>query len=262
MTSLILANVSVGRKKATLLREANLTLTAKELVAVVGPNGAGKSTLMKCALGAIRPDAGKATIGDDDAAEMAPVKRARLISYLPQIRSAAWPIRVIDIVALGRFAYGTGLKSPTGDDKQAIDAAIEACGLRALADRPSDTLSGGELARTHCARAFAAQAPLLLADEPTASLDPAGQVDVLSLIRDHVDAGRSAMVILHDIALAATFADRIVWMSGGEIIADGTPHETVTPERIYDVFGVEASVSRVDGKLAIAYTTPGGRRPL
>jgi len=129
-----------------------------------------------------------------------------------------------------------------GLDAEAVDRALQACGLLELAGRRTDTLSGGELARVHCARAFAAEAPLLIADEPIAALDPRQQFRILDLIRTYVDQGGGALVVLHDIQLAARYASRMVWMKDGRIEADGPPSETLTAERMRDIYGVAARV--------------------
>ena len=125
-----------------------------------------------------------------------------------------------------------------------MDAAIAQCDLAALAERDTDTLSGGELARVHCARAFASETPLLIADEPVAALDPRHQFRVMDIVRQFVAKGGGALVVLHDIALAARYASRMVWMQEGRIIADGPPEETLTEQRLAEVYGVRA---RVDG---------------
>ena len=246
-----LENVTLEVDGARVLKDVSLSISHGEFVALVGPNGAGKTSLMKCALGAATPTHGKARIGDDAASTMDPITRARRIAYLPQSRPTAWPLIVEVIVALGRYAYGT----PTDQSKSdAVNAAIAACGLDHLRRRQADQLSGGELARVHCARAFAAEAPFLFADEPTNSLDPAGQLNVMTLIRAHVAGGAGALVILHDVNLAAMFADRIVWMKQGEIIADGSPQETLTAARMLDVFNVSATVAGAGGVLSVSYS--------
>jgi iron complex transport system ATP-binding protein len=125
-----------------------------------------------------------------------------------------------------------------------VDRAVDACGLAALADRAADTLSGGELARVHVARAFAAETPMVVADEPVASLDPRHQHGIMALFRGHVDRGGGALVVLHDLDLAARYADRLVWMQGGALVADGPVAETMTAGRIAEVYGV---LARVDG---------------
>ncbi len=253
MTKIELKNLSLGIDGIRILSEINLTLRAGEMVALIGPNGVGKSSLIKCALGAITPTSGRAKIGDEDAATMDATIRARLVAYLPQIRPTAWPLIVEDIVALGRYAYGVTMSPSTDDDGRAVAEALAACGLDHLRRRRADTLSGGELARTHCARAFAAQAPFLLADEPTNSLDPAGQVDIMRLIRAHVADGAGALVILHDINMAAAFADRIIWMKDGEIAADGAPRETISAGRMNEIFAVKAKVHEIDGAPSVTY---------
>lgn len=253
MSVISLESVTLKLDGAPILRDVSTKLRKGEFVALVGPNGAGKSSLMKCALGAIAPTKGRAKIGDADAATMDPITRARMIAYLPQIRPAAWPVVVEDIVALGRYAYGGSSSRARGDVDDAVAAAISSCGLDNLLGRRTDTLSGGELARVHCARAFAANAPFLLADEVTNSLDPAGQIDVMTLIREQVDAGVGALAILHDINLAATFVDRIIWMKAGRILADGPPSDTISAERLRDIFAVNAQVSDVNGARFVTY---------
>lgn len=253
MSVICVENLNLDIAGAAILRDVGVTIRKGEFVALVGPNGAGKSSLMKCALGAVAPTSGRAQIAGEDAAMMDPNTRARLVAYLPQIRPAAWPVLVEDIVALGRYAYGATTAPARRENDDAIGAALSACGLDHLRGRRSDTLSGGELARVHCARAFAARAPFLFADEVTHSLDPAGQLDVMTLIRAQVDAGVGALAILHDINLAATFADRIVWMKSGRIRADGKPGDTVCADTMNAIFGVEAEVMDINGTRCVSY---------
>ncbi|MEM8617125.1 MAG: ABC transporter ATP-binding protein, partial [Pseudomonadota bacterium] len=122
------------------------------------------------------------------------------------------------------------------------DRAIAACDLISLTHRRADTLSGGELARMHCARAFAAEAPLLVADEPTAALDPRHQFRILDLIAEYVEQGGGALVVLHDIQMAARYASRLIWMKDGRILADGPPKETLTVERLQTVYDIRAKI--------------------
>lgn len=243
------SNITVKANGVALLDGADLALNPGELVAILGPNGAGKTTLIRTALGFIKPASGQVLIGGDDAQSLKASDRARRLAYLPQTRPLAWPNRVRDIVALGRYAHGATLGRLTGEDAAAVDAAIAACDIAHLAGRSADTLSGGELARVHCARAFAARAPMLIADEPVAALDPRHQYRVMGLIRDYVDAGsnvapRASLVVLHDVSLAAKFADRLMFMKAGKVIADGPPAKVLTAERLADVYGVNA---RIDG---------------
>lgn len=240
MTELKAIDLTLTIDDATLLEAASFSLSPGELVIVLGPNGAGKTSLIRTALGLQAPSAGHSTLEGKDTRQLSPSERARQIAYLPQTRPLAWPNQVQDVVALGRFSHGATLGRLTGIDAAAVDRAIVACDLTHLAHRSTDSLSGGELARVHCARAFATEAKLLIADEPTAALDPRHQFRILDLIKSYVDDGGGALLVLHDIELAARYATRLIWMKGGRIVADGPPSETLTAERLSDVYRVTA----------------------
>lgn len=244
---LLVEAASLSIKRAVLLDRASLSLRPGELVVLLGPNGAGKTSLLRVALGLARPDIGTALLDGADPAAMTPGQRARLVTYLPQMRDLAWPIRVRDVVALGRFAFGAAPARLGEADQLAVAHALAACDLGDLADRATDTLSGGELARVHIARALASQARLIVADEPVASLDPRHQHQVMRLIRSFVDRGGGALVVLHDLDLAALYADRLVWMNEGRTLAGGSVAETMTPHWIEAVYGIEASVTQTNG---------------
>ena len=228
----------------TLVHGASFRLQAGELVALLGANGAGKTSLLRGAIGLTPAEAGWARIDGEDAAAMSPRRRARHLAYLPQNRPLAWPNPVRDVVALGRFSHGAALGRLRGADQGAVERALASCDLDEMAARSTATLSGGELARVHCARAFAAEAPLLIADEPVAELDPYHQFRVMDLIRAFVNAGGGALVVLHDVALAARYANRLIWMKNGGIVADGPPAETLSATRLAEIYGVRG---RVDG---------------
>lgn len=237
-----------------ILNDVSLTLEPGSLKIVLGPNGAGKTTLLRAGLGFIKPAkhekqygliSGDCFYGQNNILTLTQIERARYISYLPQMRPLAWPNRVYDIVALGRYAYGGAIGRLGAVDKAAIDEALQACDLQEFAERRADTLSGGELARVHCARAFAANAPLLIADEPVAALDPRHQFRVMELIRKYVDRGGGALVVLHDVTLAAHYADHLVWMKQGEIIDQGVVEATLSAEMMADIYGV---VTEIEGR--------------
>ncbi|MEM1434650.1 MAG: ABC transporter ATP-binding protein [Pseudomonadota bacterium] len=244
MTELRANSVSVVRGDSILVERSSFTIATGELVALLGPNGAGKTTLLRAALGLIPLSAGEANLAGIETRKLSPAARARQVSYLPQRRPLAWPSPVRDVVALGRYAHGATLGRLSTADRNAVIRALESSNLLPLADRATDTLSGGELARVHFARAFAAEAPLLIADEPVAALDPRNQFLAMALVREFVDAGGGALVVLHDVEMAARFADRLIWMQGGKVVADGSPAETLTEERLAAVYGIKA---RVDG---------------
>ncbi|MEM8634984.1 MAG: ABC transporter ATP-binding protein [Pseudomonadota bacterium] len=242
MTELIVQNVYFEAGDAALVEDASFRLAKGEFVALLGPNGAGKTSLIRASLGLEVPTSGRAMLDGEDTTALAPNSRARQLAYLPQIRPLAWPNTVRDVVALGRFSHGAALGRLKEADAGAVDRAIAACDLTALAHRSADTLSGGELARMHCARAFAAEAPLLIADEPTAALDPRQQFRILDLIAEFVGRGGGALVVLHDIAMAARYASRLIWMKQGGILADGPPSETLTADRLEEIYGVRATI--------------------
>ena len=247
MSELALDRLCVTLDGRVVVREASLRLARGELVALLGANGAGKTTLLRGALGLAPRAGGAVSVGGQDPTGLAPAERARRIAYLPQARPVVWPLRVRDVVALGRFAHGAAPGRLGEADAAAVSRALADCHLDALADRPCTTVSGGELARTHVARAMAAEASFLLADEPTAALDPLHEHQVMRLIRSYADAGRGVLVVMHDAALAARTADRLIWMAGGRLVADGPPASTLTAERLAGVYGIRASVRRIAG---------------
>ncbi|MEM6746538.1 MAG: ABC transporter ATP-binding protein [Pseudomonadota bacterium] len=242
MTELVVKDLSLKVKNTPLVNDANFTLRTGELVALLGPNGAGKSSLIRSSLGLARPTAGSAELDKLRVDTLDATLRSRKVSYLPQERPLAWPARVRDVVALGRFSHGAAIGRLKGTDADAVERAIHACDLDHLAGRAVDTLSGGERARMHCARAFAAEAPLVIADEPTAALDPRHQFRVMDLISAFVSKGGGALVVLHDVQLAARYASRLLWMKDGCIVADGPPADTLTAERLREIYRVHASV--------------------
>jgi len=251
MPELVWERVRVARGDRDLLAEVSLSLRAGELLALVGPNGAGKTTLLRAGLGLTPIASGAVRLDGADPRSLAAVERARRIAYLPQTRPLAWPLRVETVVALGRFAHGAPLAKPKGEDAAAIAEAVAACNLGDLFRRSTDTLSGGELARVHVARALAAKAPLLLADEPTAALDPLHAHETLAILRRFCAHGGGALVTVHDLSLAARFADRVALLHQGRLIAAGPPASVLTPALLAQVFGVRATVAegfvRIDG---------------
>jgi iron complex transport system ATP-binding protein len=219
-----------------------LSLQPGELVAILGPNGAGKTSLLRTLLGITKTTSGSTRLNGEECFGMSPSKRAKIVSYLPQRRPLAWPYKVYDVVALGRFAHGAALGRLGAVDEAAVSDAIQACKLENLQNRGTDSLSGGELARVHFARTIAAKTPLLVADEPVAELDPRHQILVADLIRRFVDDGGGALVVLHEVTLAARIADRLIWMKDGGIVAEGSPEDTLNSETMEDVYGVRAHV--------------------
>ena len=206
----------------TIVEGAGLVLAPGELVGLIGPNGAGKSTLIR-ALAGIVPHQGTVQLGGVPAGRLTRRERARRLAYLPQKRSVAWAVTVREVVALGRHPFRGRFAQDSAGDRAAVADALAAIEAADLADRPANALSGGETARVLLARALAVGAPLLLADEPVAALDPYHQLQVMEVLRRRADAGAGVLAVLHDLTLAARFCDRLVVMREGRILGEGPP---------------------------------------
>jgi iron complex transport system ATP-binding protein len=244
-------NVTIVRSNRAIVDSASLTLNAGELTILAGPNGAGKTTLAR-AMAGVSTSTGTVTFDGIILHDLAPRARARAISYLPQGHEFHWPMSVESIVALGREPHADPFSQQLQTDRAAIARAMEATSVSDFSSRLITTLSGGERARVAIARALATEASVLIADEPTASLDERHQLIVMDLLQRIAHNGAAVLAIIHDLALAMRFADRVVVMNDGLIIANDTPALALTPERIAEVFGI--SVNRVetpDGPLLI-----------
>ena len=217
------------------------------VIGLIGPNGAGKSTLVRAIAGLI-PSAGAVLVDGAPVTALPLRRRARRIAYLPQGQSVHWPLTVERLVALGRLPHLAPFARPAEGDKQAIERALARTDLLGLRDRAIDELSGGERARALLARALAVEAPLLLADEPLAALDPAHQIEVMALLREEATRGATVIAVLHDLTIAARWCDRLLLIDDGRLVADGDPRDVLTADRIGSVYGVSAFIGEADGQ--------------
>ena len=221
----------------------DLELTEGSFTAIVGPNGCGKSTLLR-ALGRLLRPAGGQVLLDGRAIARTPTREvARVLGLLPQTPVAPEGLTVADLVARGRHPHQSWLRQWSRDDETLVAEALAWTDLAELADRPVDTLSGGQRQRAWISMALAQGTDLLLLDEPTTYLDLAHQIDVLELVgRLHAERGRTVVVVLHDLNLAARYAQRLVAMKDGALVASGRPGEVLTERLLADVFDLEARV--------------------
>jgi iron complex transport system ATP-binding protein len=249
-----LTDVRVRLGAQEIVRGVSLKVSAGEIAALVGANGAGKSTLLRAALGILAPSAGEALLGDRSAHALSPRGRAALVAYLPQNPEAAWPISVFNLAALGRFAFGAAPHRMSQTDRAAIDRALAFTRMEDLQQRPVTALSGGERTRAHLARALAQAAPLLILDEPTASLDPAHALAVLDAMRAHVSGGGGVLFTTHDVAFAARAANAVHVMYEGRVIAAGAPADALTPASLAQAYGRAGKLAVLDGVPAAVFS--------
>ncbi len=229
--------------RSPVVSELALSIRAGSFVVIVGPNGCGKSTLLRAIARLLEPTRGLIMLEGRDVRERRPRELARLLGMLPQGSAAPEGTRVVDLVARGRYPHRSLFAAWSAADERAVVAALEATGIRELADRDVDTLSGGQRQRVWLAMALAQDTPTLLLDEPTTYLDLAHQYEALELFR-HINRtqGRTIVAVLHDLNQAARYADRIVALREGRIALDGAPAEVLTSAAVEAVFDLPCRV--------------------
>ena len=251
-------NLSYEVQGQTLLAGVTLHAGSGQLVGLIGPNGAGKSTLLRAVSGILRCRDGTVRLEGADLESLSSREIAAGLALVPQIAPYTHGFTSIELVLMGRYPHlGRFQIEGTEDDRIARDA-MRLTETEQFADRTLDTLSGGERQRVFVSRALAQQPRVLLLDEPTSNLDVLHQLKVFDLVRRLVDDGLTAIAAIHDLNMAARYCDRLVLLSGGRVIAEGTPEGVLTPQTIESAFGVRAAVYRepVTGSLAVGLIGP------
>jgi len=239
ITDLRAEGVSVSLGGRDILTDISLAFAPGRVTAILGPNGAGKSTLLSCLVGLRAPRRGRVTLEGSAILKLSARERAKRIAYLPQTPEIAWGLDVRTFVRLGRTAH-RGVFGESAADAFAVDLALKSTGLSDFAARDIRTLSGGERARAHIARAFAGEPDWVVADEPLTGLDLGHQLDAADLLKAAAARGAGVVVSVHDLGFAARACDRIVVMMEGQILSDGPPAEALTAEVLAKAYGVDA----------------------
>lgn len=246
MALIEMAGVDFAYGATPVLRELDLSI-AGGLVCVVGPNGAGKSTVVRLLAGLAPPAKGQVRVFGVDPAREPRRRLARRLALVTQSYRLAFPFRAIEVVLFGRTAHAGRMSFDSPADRAAAERAMARCDVAGLAERRFDALSGGEQRRVLLAQALAQEAELLLLDEPTAALDPAHAIGLFDALVAERAAGRTAIVVTHDLNLAARYADRLLLFAGGRLVGDGPPLEVLASPAASAAFAVTLHVGRVPG---------------
>jgi iron complex transport system ATP-binding protein len=234
--------LSLQTSGAVLLDKMNLQIDTGEVLGVIGPNGAGKSSLLKLLAGVAAPTSGLIKLGNKPLADCSAMLKAQTVAYLEQRPHVYWPLAVTQVVALGRLPHGS---ASAADNSAAVRAALDFTGITAIAHRAFNTLSEGEKMLVNISRVLATEPRIILADEPTAALDPYHQLMVLELLRTLAGQNRGILVVMHDLSLAARFCDRLLLIAGGRVVSEGTPEVVLSARHIAQAYHVDASYDPV-----------------
>jgi iron complex transport system ATP-binding protein len=235
--------LTLGYGATPIVDGLTVDITAGAVTAIVGPNACGKSTLLRGLARLLSPVGGQVVLDGSDIARLRTKDVARRLGLLPQSSIAPEGITVADLVTRGRFPHQKLLRQFSRADQQAVAEAMAATGVTALAGRPVDELSGGQRQRVWVAMVLAQQTPLILLDEPTTYLDIAHQIELLELFAElNIDQGRTIVAVLHDLNHACRFADEIIAMKAGSIVAKGNPSAVVTAELVEEVYGLRCQI--------------------
>jgi iron complex transport system ATP-binding protein len=234
--------VSVGYGARSVIDGLDVVIPPGVITTIIGPNGCGKSTLLRTLSRLLRPTSGTVVLDGEDIAALKTRDVAKKLGLLPQAPVAPEGLTVSDLVARGRHPHQSWLRQWSSDDADVVRRALAMTGVADLADRPVDSLSGGQRQRVWISMTLAQGTDLLLLDEPTTYLDLAHAVDVLDLVDDLHESGRTVVMVLHDLNLATRYSDNLVVMRDGAILAQGHPREVITADLLHEAFGLRAKV--------------------
>lgn len=233
----------LGYGQRIICEDLSVSIPNGRFTAIVGPNGCGKSTLLRSLCRLLAPLAGQVTLDGKDIHHLPTRRLARQMGLLPQSSQAPAGITVVDLVARGRYPHQGLFRQWSDEDATAVGRAMAATGITSLADQEVDQLSGGQRQRVWVAMVLAQQTPLLLLDEPTTFLDIAHQIDLLELFRTlNRTAGHTLVAVLHDLNQACRYADHLIVMAGGAVVAEGDPAALMTVDLVAEVFGLDSVI--------------------
>jgi iron complex transport system ATP-binding protein len=250
-------NLSLGYVDTAIIESLSLRIPSGQVTAIVGPNGCGKSTLLAGLSRLHKPTSG-AVLLNGRAIQGIPSKEvARQLALLPQDASAPDGLTVSELIRFGRQPHQSLLRQWSDEDQMIVDEALRVADLQELAERPLESMSGGQRQRAWIAMAIAQQTPLLLLDEPTSALDLGHQIEVFELIRDLASAGKTVVMVVHDLSSACRYADHLIAMKSGRIVIEGSPSEVVTPALVDELYDVRCTLMNdpVSGTPVIAGIT-------
>ncbi|HHT59370.1 ABC transporter ATP-binding protein [Corynebacterium stationis] len=235
-------NATIGYDKTVISEDISVEIPHNSFTAIIGPNGCGKSTLLRALARVLVPVKGRVMLDDQNISKYKPKVVAREFGLLPQTSLAPEGIRVVDLVARGRAPYQSLIQQWRKSDEEAVKTALEATRLTALGSRFIAELSGGQRQRVWIAMLLAQQTPIMLLDEPTTFLDIAHQYELMELLRDFHEDGKTVVTVLHDLNQAARYADHLIVMQQGKVITTGMPQDVLTKELVKEVFGLDAMI--------------------
>lgn len=235
--------VSTGYHGKIIVNEVDIRIPQNKISVILGSNGSGKSTILKTFCRLLKPSSGEVTLNGDNVNALPSKEIAKVIGLLPQSSEAPEGIKVIDLVARGRFPYRKLMSTMTKEDYDAVAEAMEFMGVTQLADRGIEELSGGQRQRVYIALALAQQTDILFLDEPTTYLDIAYQIEILDLLKELNQKRKTTIVmVLHDINLSARYADYLFAMKDGRLVKQGSPEEIITAENIQEIYGIQSEI--------------------